>query len=98
MTGVLTALVFGLAAMPSATAALKLWYKFDESSGTTAADSSTSASGTHDGKLATYGTDGSAAASGAAVWDRTAAARPSASHMIKSERRRTVWAITITSV
>jgi hypothetical protein len=40
---------------------LVLWYKFDESSGTTAADSSTSASGTHDGKLATYGTDGSAA-------------------------------------
>jgi hypothetical protein len=39
---------------------LVLWYKFDESSGTTAADSSTSASGTHDGKLATYGTDGSA--------------------------------------
>jgi hypothetical protein len=38
---------------------LVLWYKFDESSGMIAADSSTSSSGTHDGTLA-YGMGGSA--------------------------------------
>ena len=40
LTGVLTALAFGLAAMPSATAALKVWYKFDETTGTAVADAS----------------------------------------------------------
>jgi hypothetical protein len=39
---------------------LVLWYKFDESSGTTAADSSPSGAGTRDGTLGTAGTGGSA--------------------------------------
>jgi hypothetical protein len=39
---------------------LVLCYKFDESSGTTSVDSSTSSSGTHNGTLATYGVGGSA--------------------------------------
>ena len=39
---------------------LVLWYKFDESSGTIAADSSLSGAGTRDGTLGTAGTGGSA--------------------------------------